>query len=365
MLKRLARTASISLATLAMSSALFAQATAGINGRVVDQGGAVLPGATVTVTNSNTGAVRTTVTNGEGLYIVPALEPGMYDVKAELSGFSPVERKGVELLTGSNLTVDVQAKLASIEESVTVTAQSPLVEASQSTLSASIRQSEVVQLPMINRSMASLMNLLPGAREVGGAVSAHGNAQTYVSFSGGTGQNYNMLVDGIDNKEDHCGGASIVYSLEGIQEFKTVATGASAEYGKGTTTILLATKSGTNQLRGSVAAYGRTQDMMAIDYFSKPENGGLGKPPFSRYQYGGSVGGPLVKDKGWFFGSMERTQQEYLVVRPARITAEHQYLEPLNIAVLPTSNIPQPSRDLMSQAKVNFQLKHDHSLFVR
>src|SRR5204863_3026823 len=170
-------------------------------------------------------------------------------------------------------------------------------------------------LPMINRSMASLMNLLPGAREVGGAVSAHGNAQTYVSFSGGTGQNYNMLVDGIDNKEDHCGGASIVYSLEGIQEFKTVATGASAEYGKGTTTILLATKSGTNQLRGSVAAYGRTQDMMAIDYFSKPENGGLGKPPFSRYQYGGSVGGPLVKDKGWFFGSMERTQQEYLVVR--------------------------------------------------
>ena len=111
MLKRLARTASISLATLAMSSALFAQATAGINGRVVDQGGAVLPGATVTVTNSNTGAVRTTVTNGEGLYIVPALEPGMYDVKAELSGFSPVERKGVELLTGSNLTVDVQAKL--------------------------------------------------------------------------------------------------------------------------------------------------------------------------------------------------------------------------------------------------------------
>src|SRR5207247_2582841 len=163
------------------------------------------------------------------------------------------ERKGVELLTGSNLTVDVQAKLASIEESVTVTAQSPLVEASQSTLSASIRQSEVVQLPMINRSMASLMNLLPGAREVGGAVSA----------------------------------------------------------------------------------YGRTQDMMAIDYFSKPENGGLGKPPFSRYQYGGSVGGPLVKDKAWFFGSMERTQQEYLVVRPARITAEHQYLEPLNIAVLP------------------------------
>src|SRR5713226_6337237 len=353
------------LVVLMSSSWASAQATATLNGRVVDQAGAVLPGATVTVTNTATGASRETVTNGDGLYSVPALSAGTYTVKAQVAGFTAFLREKIELLTGSTLTIDAQLGLANVEESVTVTAQSPLVEASQSTLSASIRQSEVVQLPMINRSMACLMNLLPGAREVGGAVSAHGNAQTYVSFSGGTGQNYNMLVDGIDNKEDHCGGASIVYSLEGIQEFKTVATGASAEYGKGTTTILLATKSGTNQLRGSVAAYGRTQDMMAIDYFSKPENGGTGKPPFNRYQYGGSVGGPLVKGRAWFFGSMERTQQEYTVVRPARITNELQYLVPLNIGVLATSTIPQPSRDLMSQAKVNVQLNPAHSLFVR
>src|SRR5439155_9676345 len=167
------------------------------------------------------------------------------------------------------------------------------------------------------------------------------------------------------NKEDHCGGASIVYSLEGIQEFRTVATGASAEYGKGTTTILMATKSGTNQFRGTVATYGRTQDMMKIDYFSQPANGGTGKPPFKRYQYGGSVGGPLVKDRAWFFGSMERTQQEYVVVRPDRIVNEFKYLVPLNIGVQATNTIPQPSRDLMSQAKVNFNLSHNHSLFVR
>src|SRR5262245_55861211 len=222
------------------SQPTWAQATASITGRVADQAGAVLPGATVTVVNIATGATRDTVTNGEGLYTVPALTAGMYRVKAELQGFSPVTKDNVELLTGSTLNVDVQVGLAGIQENLTVTGQAPLVEATQATLSASIRQSEVVQLPMINRSMAALMNLLPGAREVGGAVSAHGNAQTYVSFSGGSGQNYNMLVDGIDNKEDHCGGASIVYSLEGIQEFKTISTGASAEYGKGTTTILLA-----------------------------------------------------------------------------------------------------------------------------
>lgn len=343
----------------------WAQATSAINGRVVDQAGAVLPGVSVTVTSAATGAVRETLTNGEGLYTVPALIPGAYNVKVDLAGFAGSETKGIEVATGATLTVDVAMKLASIQENVTVTGQSPLVEATQASLSASIRQEEVVQLPMINRSMASLMTLLPGAREVGGAVSAHGNAQTYVSFSGGSGQNYNMLVDGIDNKEDHCGGASIVYSLEGIQEFRTVSTGASAEYGKGTTTILLATKSGTNQLRGTVAAYGRNQDMMAIDYFSMPAHGGTGKPPFKRLQYGGSIGGPLIKSRAWFFGSIERTQQEYTVVRPARITAEHQYLVPLNIGVSATSTIPQPSRDLMAQAKVNIQLDQDNSLFVR
>ena len=344
---------------------LFAQATAAINGRIVDQGSAVLPGATVTVTNAGTGAARTTVTNAEGLYTVPALNPGMYNVKAELTGFETIERKNVELITGTTLTVEIQLRLAGIEESVTVSAQSPLVEASQAVLSSSIRQSEVVQLPMLNRSMAALMNLMPGAREVAGGVSAHGNVSTYVSFSGGGGQNYNMLVDGIDNKEDHCGGASIVYSLEGIQEFKTISTGASAEYGKGTTSVLLATKSGTNQLHGSTFLYGRNQDLVKVDYFSKPENGGLGKPPLTRAQFGGSFGGPIVKDRAWFFGSVERVHQNFEVVRPARFVAEHQLLVPLNIAVNPTSSISQPSRDLMSQFKVNVQLGHDHSVFAR
>jgi len=352
------------LLLLLSSGVAFAQATASINGRVVDQAGAVLPGATVTVTNIATGATRDSVSNGEGLYTVPALIAGMYRVKADLSGFTAFQRDNIELLIGATLTVDAQLSLAGIQENLTVVGQSPLVEATQSTLSASIRQSEVVQLPMINRSMASLMNLLPGAREVGGAVSAHGNAQTYVSFSGGSGQNYNMLVDGIDNKEDHCGGASIVYSLEGIQEFKTIST-ASAEYGKGTTTILMATKSGGNQLHGSVAVYGRNQDLMATDYFSQPAHNGLGKPPFSRYQYGGSVGGPVIKDRAWFFGSIERTQQEYQVVRADRIVNEHRYLVPLNINMAVTNTIPQPSRDLMSQLKFNAQLNHDHSIFVR
>ena len=355
----------VAVILLTATHSLFAQASASITGRVVDQAGAVLPGATVTVVNTATGATRDTVTNGEGLYTVPALTAGIYRVKADLPGFTAITRDNVELLTGSTLSVDLQLSLAGIQENVTVTGQSPLVEATQATLAASIRQAEVLQLPMLNRAMAAMMMMLPGAREVPGAVSAHGNVSTYVSFSGGGGQNYNMLVDGIDNKEDHCGGASLSYSLEGIQEFKTIATGAAAEYGKGTTSVLMVTKSGSNQIRGSAFLYGRNQDLVKTDYFSDPKNGGAGKPPLTRAQFGGSFGGPIAKNRAWFFGSLERVQQDFEVVRPARLLNELKLLEPLNIAVQATSRISQPSRDLMSQGKVNVQLNHDHSVFAR
>src|SRR2546422_9992589 len=107
---------------------LFAQATAGINGRIVDQAGAVLPGVSITVTNAETGAVRDTVTNGDGLYSVPALDRGTYNVLATITGFAPSQKKGIALVIGSIITVDFQLGLAQIEESLTVSAQAPLVE---------------------------------------------------------------------------------------------------------------------------------------------------------------------------------------------------------------------------------------------
>ena len=123
-----------------------------------------------------------------------------------------------------------------------------------------------------------------------------------------------MQVDGpSNNKEDHCGGTEIPYSLEGVQEFRVLNTGATAEYGMGNASVILATKSGTNQFHGSGFFFGRNQDLVKTDYFSDPAHGGLGKPPFSRVQYGGSAGGPIKKDKIWYFGSVERTQQHFEV----------------------------------------------------
>ena len=272
---------SLSLTTAGLA---LAQATASITGRVVDQGGAVLPGATITVTNASTGRARESVTNAVGLYSVPALDPGTYDVRAALSGFAPTLRKGVALLTGSTLTVDVTLSVAQLEESVTVSGQVPLVETTQSVAASSIRQSEVVQVPMLNRSLAAMITLLPGAREVP-ASGSHGNAAGYVSFNGGSGRNFNMLVDGVDNHDEHDGGTAMVYSLEGVEEFKLFKANFTAEYGKAATTIVLATKSGTNQFHGSLFGFGRNQSLITTDYFSQPAHGGLGKQPFSRAQY--------------------------------------------------------------------------------
>jgi hypothetical protein len=353
---------------LVTASTLLGQANSTLNGRVVDQASAVLPGVTVTVTEEATGLTRTTVTGGEGLYSVPALNPGYYTIKAELSGFAPLERRNVQLLTGATLTVDLQLAVAQLAETLTVTGAAPMVETTQSVLASSIRQVEVQQLPMLNRNLAAMMTLLPGAREVPvGGGSAHGTAANYVSFGGGSGRNFNMLVDGIDNKEDNDGGTVLTYSLEGVQEFQVLTTGSAAQYGNATTTVLLATKSGGNQFRGSVFGYYRNENLVATDYFSKPENGGQGKQPFERQQYGGSLGGPIKRDRAWFFGSIERVSQDYNT--PKSLTAFNELNTLLSVfpdlAAVNEHSIHQPSRDLMSQAKLNVQLGEDHTGWLR
>ncbi len=195
------RTAGLALALLVLSSSpLFAQATGTITGNVVDQDQLALPGVTVVAANTETGATRETVTTGIGTYTIPALIPGPYEIRAELGGFDPALGRA-DVVTASTVSIDLQMGIAALEETLTVTAAAPLVEVTQSVVASSIRQEEVRELPMINRSLAAMMTLLPGAREVE-AGGSHGHASNYVSFAGNTGRSYNMYVDGIDNKED-------------------------------------------------------------------------------------------------------------------------------------------------------------------
>lgn len=346
----------------------FAQATGRITGRVLDQAGAVLPGATVTVTETGTGVARDTVTNGEGLYTVPALNPGTYSVKAELTGFAPQTKSGIVLLTAATITADMQLGLAQLQENVTVTGASPLVETTQATPGNAVQQREVEALPMLNRTVAAVMILVPGAREVTrNSTGSHGQSDNNVSFGGGGGTSYNSMVDGLDNKEDSNGGTLMSYSLEGVQEFKVLTAGSNAEYGRASATVLLTTKSGGNATHGTIFGYGRNEKLIATDYFSKPENGGLGKQPFSRAQYGGSLGGALVQNRIFYFGSVERIAQEFTQPRPIAYYNELEILMKAlpNLNATNSHSILQPSRNLFGQAKVNFQLGNNHSTWVR
>ena len=140
-----------------------AQATSTFNGRVLDQDDAVLPGATVTATNTSTGVVRTTVTNADGVYSMPGLEPGVYDVRTDLPGFAAAVRERVTLAINATITLDFRLALAGVEETLTVTGQAPLIETTQSKFASTIETTELQNLPMITRSINGMLELLPGA----------------------------------------------------------------------------------------------------------------------------------------------------------------------------------------------------------
>ena len=218
---------------------------------------------------------------------------------------------------------------------------------------------------MLNRSMAALISLIPGAREVTVNVTAHGVSSNYVSVGGGSGQNFDTLVDGIEDKEDQCGGTMITYNLDAVQELKTMVTGANAEYGKGSAQVLVATKSGSNQLHGSLFGYYRNQDLVATDYFSDPAHGGVGKAAFSRNQEGGAIGGPIFKDKLFYFASIEHTGLTFNSPFPAAIVNQQNILNTAlqklsnndpNYALRITNYLPQPSDDWLYIGKVGYPL---------
>ena len=343
----------------------FAQATGTLTGSVLDQDSLVLPGVTVVATNTDTGATREGVTSGTGTYTLPALIPGPYEVRAELAGFDPAVGLA-NVVTASTVTVDLQMGIAQLEETVVVRGAAPLVEVTQAVVAASIRQEEVRELPMINRSLSAMMNLLPGAREVE-ASGSHGHASNYVSFAGNTGRSYNMYVDGIDNKEDQDGGTLLQYSLDGIEEFRALGAGFQAEYGRGSTVVTLATRSGTNEFTGTGFVQGRNQSMGATDYYSNVDNGGLGEQPFNRIQLGGSVGGPISRDNAWFFTSVEKIRQQFQLPRSQEIINEHRALFGAGVVedVVVKSALAQPFRDLLFQARADIRMGDDHTSFLK
>ena len=297
---------------LAGRTCLLAQATAtgNIVGVVTDATGAALPNATVTATNTGTNAQRTTTSGISGQYRFDLLPGGVYTIKAESTGFSPTEAKDIQLLVGTTLTANLPMKTGTISTSVEVNAANQLLDIEKTDSSTAVTPKEIVDLPLNGRDIANLAILAPGVKMVDSYDPTKSRYAVY-AVNGSSGRNTNTTVNGIDNKDNTVGGAVMQLPLEAVQEFKISTNRFSAENGRSEGAALnIVTKSGTNQFHGALYGFFRSQALQTNNAIS--EQGGQPKPPYSRQQYGGAIGGPIRKDKDFGFfayeGLRERSQ---------------------------------------------------------
>jgi hypothetical protein len=347
---------------LADATLILAQGAVGtLNGRVVDPGDAVLPGVTVTATNTNTNVARTTVTNDEGFYSLPALEPGVYTVQAGLDGFASSTQTGVTLGVNQTITIDVKLGLLGVAENITVSGASPMIEVTQSLVSSTIRAREVENLPLITRNLNGLLALIPGSKPV--AVFHPLKRQSgSISFAGSGGRNVVPVVDGGDNRDNIVGGAMINFTVEGIEEFQVASHQFSAADGRSSgAAVTILTKSGTNALRGTGFFFDRDQALTAKDYFTKRNN--QAELPYSRQQYGGSVGGPIVRNRAFFYAAAEGINENTAITIPDKLYNEFKLLEPFGAKIEHSTD--KPYWDAMYTGKVNIQLSRNQSLIAR
>lgn len=297
--------------TIIGTGTLFAQAVGKILGTVTDSTGAVVPGATVTARNQGTDVTREVVTDQTGHYVLPLLPIGRYTVSAALSGFRTAEVRDVSLEVGESRTMDFTLQVSAVQTEVTVTSQVAEVELQRSdaTLGQVIHAEQVAQLPLNGRNFVQLALLGPGT--VAGRAGSFLNAgpSSEVSYRGsmsvsaqGMRENANdWLYDGVDNNELTANGIAVLPSIDAIGEFRVLTYNFSAQYGsRGGTTVLVSSKSGTNSFHGTLFEYLRNDILDARNFFDGPKKG-----KYNQNEYGFSLGGPILKDKTFFFGDFQ------------------------------------------------------------
>jgi len=290
--------------------AAFAQSSNGaINGNVTDNAGGALPGVTVTATNTGTATTRTAVTNGTGHYEIPLLIPGTYRVSGELSGFQPVKFDSVVVNVGTTVTLDFKMK-PGVAETVTVTAAAPIIETTKSEVSSVVNTTAIQNLPVNGRNFIDFALTTPGV--------VRDPRSGDISFAGQRGTLNSIVVDGADNNNTFfgqslgrtgSGRAPYQFSQDAVKEFQVNANGYSPEYGRaGGAVINVITRSGTNDIDGSLFEFYRDKKYRSLDYLQalRRDNGlKYVVSPYHFNQFGGSVGGPIVRDKHFFFVNVD------------------------------------------------------------
>lgn len=345
--------------------------TAAIRGTITDPSGAVVPGATVVVRNLDTGAERNLITNEVGIYLAPLLQSGRYEVTVTKQGFAEVKRENLVLEVAQTLAVDLSLPLKTTQQSMTVTTEVGLVETQKFDVSQTISQQYVENLPLNGRRWDNFVLLTPGASEDGG----YGG----VSFRGVSSLYNNNTVDGADNNQAFFSEARgrtrlpYGYSLDAIKEFNVSSGVYTAEFGRAAGGVVNAiTRSGTNDIHGDGFYFIRDSAFLAQDPVAKAS--GQPKPAERRQQFGGSIGGPLVKDKLFFFLNYDQQKRNFpAVITPyalnfftgPEITNCTDPGCPSVIAALKTitnTTDPRNGDNYIGLAKIDYQLNSNHHL---
>lgn len=297
---------------LIVSTVLFAQGErATITGTVTDASGALVPAVAITVRNLDTNVVQRTSSNSAGLFVVPALPPGRYELTAEKAGFRPFKASQIPLSVNLTATVDVKLEVGAVAEAVQVTASAIQLELATSSLGKTVETRRVVELPLLGRDPRHLASLAPGVIPtrgqvgVGGdAVGSGGNAR----ISGGLAMQNAILMDGADSRGFTSSGQSYAFPIESVAEFKIETATYSAEFGRaGGGVINVASRSGTNELHGAVYEFLRSDKLNANSWSNNRNR--VARLPFQFNQFGAAAGGRIIPDRTFFWLNYEGIRQ--------------------------------------------------------
>jgi hypothetical protein len=312
-LRKILELAVVCLLTLMISPAMHGQATGSFSGNVTDKSGGGLPGATIVATSQGTGLTRDTKTDGAGHYLIPLLPVGIYTVHVDATGFQSAESKDLHLQIDEARELDFSLVPATVVTTVAVSGEAVAVEAANPSLGQVITSQEVSQLPLNGRDFVQLATLTSGATAetnpnsfftsaASSEVAARGSYS--LSVGGSRPNSTDWLLDGVDNNELTAGGIGIFSSIDDIQEFKVLTYTYSAEFGtRAGPTVIVTSKSGTNDFHGTLYEFLRNTDLDAKSYFATSAE------KFNLNDFGGSVGGPIKKNKTFFFVDGEQKYQ--------------------------------------------------------
>ena len=300
---------------ICISITSFGQVSGTISGTVTDATAAILPGVEVTATNVATALARTVITNESGVYVIPLLPVGGYRVTAVLPGFQTAVREGIELNTDDRIAVNFALEVGAITSEILVTESAPLIQSETSEIGAVIENQRIVELPLNGRQFEQLALLVPGT-----FTPAPGSSNGFrggISIAGARERDTGFFIDGINMVDTITSSVIFRPSVDMIQEFKVHTSRYSAEVGRNAGGhITVTTKSGGNELHGSVYEFVRNDKFDAKNFFDPADEP---IPPFTRNQFGGTIGGPIVRDRTFFFGNYEGLRLNQSITKTATV----------------------------------------------